>query len=67
MGYYEPKGFYSGGRWMRASRKFDTINPADGIWNHMITKYIYYEHIGTIGPDHRHVEKKAQFFNVLSV
>lgn len=33
MGYYEPKGFYSGGRWTRASRKFESLNPADGsLW-----------------------------------
>jgi aldehyde dehydrogenase (NAD+) len=33
MGYIEPKGFYSGGQWKRASRKFDSLNPADGsVW-----------------------------------
>ena len=33
MGYYEPKGFYAGGQWKRASRKFETFNPADGsVW-----------------------------------
>ncbi len=33
MTYFTPNGFYSGGQWRRASRKFSDLNPADGsIW-----------------------------------
>ena len=33
MAYFEPDGFYTGGQWRHASKKFDDFNPADGsLW-----------------------------------